>query len=180
MESEVFDEFLNTCYLTFLLFWHPISNNEVDTFYRQSICMSFNFVIYLLYCFHCTFLCLLETDSSHSNPFSGSNKTSLMKNMFTTTPQEGKFPLTSRSLLRYRDEEDEANWEVDGRMTKVSSQLGTTSRIRGKRVNSGHPRKMKDKYWLYKVKNLHKRTFSLKGILLKYAVWNVFNIIKIF
>jgi hypothetical protein len=42
---------------------------------------------------------------------------------------------------------------------------------KGERVNGGHLREMQDKIkTIRKVENLHKLAFSLKGVLLKYAV----------
>jgi hypothetical protein len=52
---------------------------------------------------------------------------------------------------------------------------------RGERVNGGHLREMQDKIeTIRKVENLHKRAFSRKGVLLKYAVRKALNTTKIF
>jgi hypothetical protein len=48
--------------------------------------------------------------------------------------------------------------------------LGDRDQYRGERVNGGHVREIQDKIkTTRKVENLHKRAFSLKGVLLKYA-----------
>jgi hypothetical protein len=50
---------------------------------------------------------------------------------------------------------------------------------RGERVNASHLRKMQDKTKsISKAENLHKRTSSLKGVLLEYAGTNAFNATK--
>jgi hypothetical protein len=68
-------------------------------------------------------------NSSYFDPYSGKNKRNLMK---TCLPQRhrGEPPLTSHSLLRYRDQGDESYLDADERMTRVPSRLGTRSEVR--------------------------------------------------
>jgi hypothetical protein len=71
-------------------------------------------------------------NSSYFDPYSGQNKRNLMK---TCLPQRhrgggGEPPLTSHSLLRYRDQGDESYLDADERMTRVPSHLETRSEVR--------------------------------------------------
>jgi hypothetical protein len=50
----------------------------------------------------------------------------------------------------------------------------------GERANGGHLREMQDKTKsVHRVETLYKLAFSLKGLVLKYAVGNTFNVTKL-
>jgi hypothetical protein len=57
-----------------------------------------------------------------------------------------------------------------GNLSRIGRSGSEGDTGRGERVNGGHVRDMQNKIKnVRKVENLHKRAFSLKGVLLKYA-----------